>query len=142
MAYCTIDDLKIYVPKLEFSASTKPTSTQVESIITNTSYEIDSALQTAGYSLPVTDADTLAFLKNLNALGAAAIAEGATLPEKVGDTHDSKLLRLYEKRLDNIKNKKLLPVDISTNADAKSATHSTDDTTLDVDPQFESDMKF
>jgi len=143
MSYCVLADLYSYIPKLEYTSTSKPTVTQVETIIDNIAQEIDTALQTAGYELPVTDTDSLAFLKMLNALGAAAFAESGTLSEKSGDTHDSKLMRAYEKRIDGISKRELLPVDVSMEAEVSPASYATDnadDTT--TEPEFTKGMKF
>jgi hypothetical protein len=100
MAYCTITEVKALNPKRTYDTSSTPTQLQVESFITRIGSEIDSALSLWGITTPVTS--PVAFvdhLKQLNAYGAAALAEMGQFPEMAipGTTpHGSKLWQMYK----------------------------------------------
>ena len=76
--YCVIGDIQAKLGRT-YSASTKPTSTQVTAFITDTFAEINGVLDARGYSVPIPTTATTAttILKNINVLGAAALAEDA-----------------------------------------------------------------
>jgi hypothetical protein len=81
MAYCSLTDVQELVPKFTFSDTTKPTQTQVESLITRIAAEIDNALEVQGVNTPVTSpANFVAWLQNLNALGVAYRAMQGMFP--------------------------------------------------------------
>lgn len=85
MAYCTITEVQGLNPKWTYSSSTKPTTTQVEEFIDRISDEIDVVIQGRGYTTPVTSPTELAnFLVQVNAYGAASLAEQAMFPEATG----------------------------------------------------------
>lgn len=69
MAYCTAADIGVIL-QLTYSTTSQPTQVQVEAIIDQVAAEIDLRLQTAGLSLPVSDATTLQYLKTQNINGA------------------------------------------------------------------------
>ncbi len=82
MAYCTITNVQALNPKRTYSASSTPTTTQVEGFITRIAEEIDAILAGRGFTVPVTTpASLLSYLTHVNALGAAALAEQAMFPE-------------------------------------------------------------
>ena len=84
-----------------YSASTKPTSTQVNEFITQIGNEVDSILLGRGQVVPITTpASLVGALKLGNAQGAAALAEMAQFPESsgMGETpHGARLWAMYEK---------------------------------------------
>jgi hypothetical protein len=85
MAYCLIADVQGFNPKRTYGASTTPTTTQVEEYITKIAGEVDSVLQGRGLGTPVTTPTAfVVFLIQLNAVGAAALAERAMFPEATG----------------------------------------------------------
>lgn len=85
MSYCTITDIRALNPQRTYSAVTTPTATQVEAYITQIAGELDATLLGRGLSVPVsTPAEFVAFLLQLNAVGAAARAEQAMFPEAKG----------------------------------------------------------
>ncbi len=81
MAYCAISDVQELVPKFTFDASSKPTLTQVTSLLDKVAADIDAALQGRGIATPVTSPTYLVnWLKNLNALGVAYRAMQGMFP--------------------------------------------------------------
>lgn len=104
MAYCTIDDVRAKNPKRIYDATSKPTSTQVEQFITDISNEIDSTLSGREITVPVTTPDFFVnHLKQVNANGAAALAEMAMFPEAMGtpggSPHGTNLYKIYKDQL-------------------------------------------
>src|SRR3989304_10292797 len=85
MSYCTMTDVQGFNPKRTYGASTTPTTTQVTEFIAKIAGEIDTVLQGRGLTTPVTVPTAFAeFLEQLNAVGAAALAERAMFPEASG----------------------------------------------------------
>lgn len=82
MVYCTITNIQALNTKRTYSATTTPTTTQVEAFITRIAEEIDAVLAGRNFTVPLTaPAPLLAYLTHVNALGAAALAEQAMFPE-------------------------------------------------------------
>lgn len=107
MAYCTIIDVQGFnASRGAYSATTKPTSTQVNTMIDMIAAEIDSILTTRGVTTPVTSpADLVTYLRRVNALGAAADAESAMLPSATKASPHLKDLRdQYEAALELLRN--------------------------------------
>lgn len=85
MSYCTLTDVQGLNSKRTYGASTTPTTTQATEFISKIAGEIDSVLQGRGLVTPVTTPDAFVeFLEQLNAVGAAALAERAMFPESQG----------------------------------------------------------
>ena len=85
MSYCTIANVRSLNPKRTYGSTTTPTETQVNEFIANIAGEIDATLQGRGFTTPVTTPTALVtFLLQLNAVGAAALAERAMFPESQG----------------------------------------------------------
>ncbi|MFA5377468.1 MAG: hypothetical protein WC455_17080 [Dehalococcoidia bacterium] len=88
MAYTTTAAVQALNPKRTYDATTTPTLTQVDTYITDIAAEIDAALQSRGFTTPITAGGTTtefyAFICALNARGAAALAEQAMFPEGRG----------------------------------------------------------
>jgi hypothetical protein len=103
MSYCTITDVRGLNPTRSYGASTTPTETQVTTYIDNIAGEIDAIINGRGYTVPVTAPTALVtFLKQTNALGAAALAESAMFPEPQGmgaSTHGTDLWKKYQDAL-------------------------------------------
>ena len=76
--YCILDDVQRYTGKT-YTATTKPTSGQVESMIMERADVINGTLAALGFSVPVTSSATRSsrVLLALNAKGTAADAENA-----------------------------------------------------------------
>lgn len=124
MAYCTITDLQLFNSKRTYSATTTPTTAQVNSIIDQVAAEIDMALSIQGYTVPVTTPTAMTnFLKFLNALGAAAYTEDSMFPEtaetgeKAATTHSSKLMSRFKDWLKKLEEGKV-PKDVPRSASA------------------------
>jgi len=83
MSYCVLADVSAHnVARTVYSASTKPTDTQVQSFIDQIAGQIDAALAATHILTPCTGpAGFVAFLKLANSIGAAALAEAAQFPE-------------------------------------------------------------
>jgi len=111
--YASIDDVKALNPKRTYSATTTPTETQVGTYITLIEGEIDTVLLALGFLGDITaPAEFITFLRLLNALGAAAMAEQAMFPEtsEAGATPHWKALKArYEALLDKLSTGKLMP---------------------------------
>ena len=148
MAYCTITDIQTINPQRTYSATSKPTATQVNSIMDLIAADIDVILGAKGYTTPVTTPDAfLNWLKLLNAYGAAAEVEASMFPETVekGSTpHSMDLLKKYEKRLTMLKSGEVTPISISGN-DVSSFYHVMSDQDEFPAPAFrksDSDLQF
>ncbi len=119
MAYCTITDLQGVNPKRTYSATSTPTQTQVETHIANIAAEIDTVLLGRGLTVPVTTpAQLVAFLKQTNAVGAAAMAEFGMFPEASGmgsTPQGQRLWTVYTKALDFLRTGRL-PTAVQTGA--------------------------
>lgn len=57
--------------QISFSASTKPTSYDADSIVENIAADLDGIAQASGYTVPVTGTQAKALMKRYNILGAA-----------------------------------------------------------------------
>lgn len=77
-AYCQLSDLTRYLPQRTYGATSKPTSTDAESLIKEVAAEINAVLAGLGIGTPVSTAAALPFLKRLNAMGAAEDLECAS----------------------------------------------------------------
>lgn len=85
MSYCTSADVQALNPKRTYGAATTPTLTQVQAFVNSIAGEIDTVLQGRGLTTPITlPAEFVTFLKQLNAVGAAAMSERAMFPEASG----------------------------------------------------------
>lgn len=89
-----------------FGVGTVPTAVQVTAEIDNAAAEIDAALDAAGYTAPVVQADfpvAYAFLKAANAYGAAAVLLGtipaqAYAPDDEVDTGSENRAKMYNQK--------------------------------------------
>jgi len=92
MSYCVVADVQaMNATRLTgnggvgYTATSVPNTTQVQAFIDEIAGEIDSILGAAAVLTPVTAPGSfVAFLKRLNALGAAYQAEAAMFPESAG----------------------------------------------------------
>jgi len=131
MAYCAIADVRALNPKRTYSSSSTPTQTQVEGFITQIANEIDSILSSRGLTVPVTaPAHFLAHLEQVNAYGAAALAEMAMFPEAGmpgGTPQGSNYWAIYEKARTRLE-KGDLPVSVEEAQPRSFFTEHTGDT--------------
>jgi len=82
MSYCTITQVQGHNAKRVYGASTTPTTTQVNEFISRIADEIDVVLSGRGMTTPITTPTSLVnFLSQVNAFGAASLAEDAQFPE-------------------------------------------------------------
>jgi hypothetical protein len=142
MAYCLIADVSGLLAQRTFSATTKPTITQVNTFISDIAAEIDTALLSRGLTAPATTpTDFVTHLKQVNAMGAAALAEQAMFPEAggMGSTPNSK--RLWEMYQAALKALKADPLPSSMDS-ALPGGYATECAEGDNDPVFTKDMEF
>jgi len=99
MAYCTVAYLNSLAAHLDISASTDPTSTEVETIIADVDAEMDQIFSAVGIATPVTDATLLKVVKPISAHGALArLYRSMSLDPEMAATFQS----LYDKALAKI----------------------------------------
>jgi len=71
MSYCLVADVQRLMG-VTFTSTSRPTTADVETIITGVSADLDGVLRAAGYLIiPVVDATALLLLKQYSAMGAA-----------------------------------------------------------------------
>lgn len=135
MAYAAITDVQaLNAKRTTYSANTTPTAAQVTTFITNIAAEIDSVLAAAKTLTPVTaPASFVGFLLNLNALGAAALAETAQFPEvpsgagdQASSPHSQRLWKMYQDGLASLKDGSAIdPLSACSSAEALAETYLT-----------------
>ena len=112
MAYADLAAVQRHLPFTAGAGST-PTSTQVGAFIDATYNEINSALASQGYSVPVTGpAYWLADLTALNAIGAAAYSLTVGFPQESGPGQVAEgpvLMGIYTRRLEDFKEGRGIP---------------------------------
>lgn len=117
MPYCTLSDVQTLNPERTYDATTAPTTTQVNALITQIAVEIDAVLQAKGYTIPVTSPDNFVdFLKYVNAYGAAALADKGMFPASsdIGQTqHWKELMTIYQGWMKDLKEGKATPSSLS-----------------------------
>lgn len=101
LAYCTPDDVQALVQLTDgFTAGSKPTLNEVQSLIDKIASEITLALRRAGYTSTITDPAALEWLSGFNAYGAGALV--ALVIGGHGNPNDdplaTKLFDLYKER--------------------------------------------
>jgi len=103
MAYCDIDDIRALNPQRTYSTSSVPTTAQVEEHVDNIAGAIDTVLKGRGLTTPVTTPTAfVTWLKQVNAYGAAALAEMGMFPEAVGmgqSPQGDRLWKLYQQAM-------------------------------------------
>lgn len=76
-AYATTNDVNAYVPQAPFSATSRPTLTQLQTFVDDGQRVIDATLGNVGYVTPITGTVALAECKKANAWYALGIAQQA-----------------------------------------------------------------
>ena len=121
--YCDKEDVQGFAMEFTFSASSIPTELQVESWIHDKGVEINAVLNALGCVVPVDEENSPEahrWLKHLNAVGAASIAmasvEGRSLPNT--SQYVQRLSDLYESRLEDLREQKLVLEDWEVTSDA------------------------
>jgi hypothetical protein len=85
MAYAAVSDVQALMAKFTIDANSKPTTTQVTSMINDISGEIDAVLAGRGLTVPVTTPTYFVdALTMLNTYGAAVLVAQAMLPDRAG----------------------------------------------------------
>jgi hypothetical protein len=85
MSYAAVSDVSALVPFITISASSKPSTSQVQGYLDDCSQMIDAALSSRGVAVPITAPATfLADLKALCALGGAGKVLVGTYPQGAG----------------------------------------------------------
>lgn len=139
MAYAALSDVQALLPKWVYDGTSKPTSTQVTTIINQISAQIDSILRSLGHAVPVTTpSDFLDYLKQTNAIGAAALIVAGQFPAESGAASTSlgeQLQKNYEGRLQELKDGSVIPPDL-----AKAGTRVKAETYLTKNPDEEVDL--
>ena len=110
MSYASASDVAAYCPGLltdgAFTATTRPTRTQVERYLSSACAMIEGRLQSAGYSTPVpATAAVYDFIVDLEALYAAARAETARLSARIAAderTRSSVFMAEFNRGLKNL----------------------------------------
>lgn len=114
MAYCTITEVQGHNPKRTYSATSTPTIAQVTEFIDRIADEIDVVLSGRGITVPVTaPAILMNYLSQVNAFGAASLAEDAMFPESPmpgGTPHSRSLWDKYQQAVKRLREDNL-PVD-------------------------------
>lgn len=122
MAYATTSDVQRHMPSVvgTLGASSTPTSTEVEAFLDATYGELNSALASKGYTVPVTTPNYwLEDLTALNAIGAAAYALAVAFPQEAGPGQVAEapvLMGIWERRLALIRAGKGIPNDAPRSA--------------------------
>jgi hypothetical protein len=91
-AYCTTDDVLAVASQLSLGTNTKPTLEQAEAIMDNIAHELDMALVSSGWTLPVTNVTLLDWLKICNIYGCAAGIFRSRLDFQAGEAWEKKYL--------------------------------------------------
>lgn len=149
MAYCAIADVRALNPQRTYSATSKPSTTQVEGHIDDIAGQIDTVLKGRGLTTPVTTpAAFVTYLEQVNAYGAAALAEMGMFPEAggVGATpQGDRLWKLYSQAMKYLQSGDL-PSAIQSGDPASFFTeHPITEPTEDYDwrkPKFGKDKEF
>lgn len=100
MAYATSADVQAKVPQFVFSATTKPSLTDIAGLIAEVEAELDASLGNLGYVVPVTGAKSLVLVRTMVAYAALArtldaLHAGTGQASPVADT----ARKYYESRL-------------------------------------------
>lgn len=74
-AYCTTADVNGYAPQVPFSATSRPTLTQLQTFVDDGARVIDATLSNVGYVTPITGTVAIAECKKANAWYALGIAQ-------------------------------------------------------------------
>lgn len=76
--YCTVLDVNALAPQVPFSATSKPSESQVASFIEDIALEMDASLSNVGYTVPVVaGVKSLALLRRMCAYGALGLSQAA-----------------------------------------------------------------
>lgn len=89
MAYANHKDITDLMPgRPEFDEESVPSADQVDGYCEDIGQELNGALKTAGYAVPVTDADAAGLMRLYTFYGVAPLVERARYPERKADEFD------------------------------------------------------
>ncbi len=112
--YCTIQDVEALNARWfgvigssvsgnsGYSPETSPTDDQVKQFMVDIAAELDAAIASHGFTVPVTDAKVLPLLKGYNATGAAYKAAGAMFTDDDGSKRRDELYSEYHSALSEL----------------------------------------
>ena len=92
MSYCVLADVQAINSKREYTASSTPTITQVNTLIGMIASKIDAAIIGLSLALPTSND----YLKVMNAFGAAGLAEASLLMNGTAENADTRDWRTKE----------------------------------------------
>lgn len=100
MAYCTWQDVNAKMQEIEIDANSNPNITEVNVFIDEISADMDARMQSAGITVPVTDADKLLVLKPIavkGVIGEVLCSVGQYEDaEKIKELYESAITRIVE----------------------------------------------
>lgn len=134
MAYCTVAYINSLAVHLDISATSDPTTTDVETIIADIDAEMDQRFQAVGVAVPITDATLLKIVKPISAHGTLArVYRSIEMEPEAAETFQG----LYDRALASIDKR---PAILSTGT-TESATPTGSTRNDDADPPFERGVK-
>jgi len=122
MAYAVFAEVQQLIAKWPLSTTTKPTTAQATDMIDQIAGEMDTAISSAGYAVPVTaPAHFLEALKLLNAEGTAMLVLKSMFPQRSGASEGSPseyalYARNYNDGLRRLQSGEGIPPDAATGA--------------------------
>lgn len=104
MAYAQVSDVIAIAPQIDVTASTKPSTAQVQTMITDLERDLNAALTNLGYSTPVTGTVSVQILRDKVAHGVLARvirsrSYGATNPDDQGAKDADRVYNCFLKAL-------------------------------------------
>lgn len=102
MAYCTKSNVEAYNTEKGYSNESMPNSFDVEKLIANVAALMDGRLGAIGFTVPITGSISLAIVKTINVLGAAAMAENAAYAGEKISKYSELLWERYEAEMKRI----------------------------------------
>lgn len=135
MSYCVIEDVSNANPiRTVYNVLSKPSAAAVEGFIVQIAGEIDARLAAAGLIVPVTaPASFLDYLKRVNVIGAAYMAETAQFPENATNPDNPRFspqgdryYKQYREMLADLSSRKAIPPEVLMSATALARSYLTD----------------
>ena len=119
MSYCQLSDVSSLIARFGVNVSSTPTSTQAQAINNDVGYELDVAIEGAGFLTPITDVKFGWYLLALNAYGSAAAILKSMFPDAKGPG-ETPAYAFWEARyqlgLKGVKDGTLIPPGLPRNA--------------------------
>lgn len=117
--YCTTTDVIRFNSKRDYDTTSRPTATQVTSMIADITADMNGRFAAVGVSVPITTSPThnaYKFVRFICALGSAGLAEQSMFMggNKQSSEHSQSLMAMYEDRMKAIeKNPQMLNAIVS-----------------------------